>query len=143
VGCGGSRAGVAENFPRRAVLDLVASQRPEGPFLLAGQRDNLESFWFHELQLLHVVAGFGLRSRNGAMLSAARRAAAYHVAETQPDHATNEPWGLPAFLCEPDAAVMADQILHAAGVQQPGRAGGVTLILLADTLYSLRRFRSA
>ena len=127
---------------RRFLLGLAARQQPSGTFLKPGRADNLESFWFHELQLLHVVAAQGLQWRDEALLAAARRSAAYHVAETQPDHATNEPWGLPGFLCDAESAVMADQLLHAAGVQQPGRAGGVTLILLADTLYSLRRYRA-
>jgi hypothetical protein len=126
----------------RCLLGIVARQQPAGHFLRPDAGDNLESFWFHELQLLHAVAASGLQSRDPAALSAAARSAAYHLAETQPDHATNEPWGLPGFLCDPDAVVMADQVLHAAGVQQPGRAGGVTLILLADTLYSLRRSRA-
>jgi hypothetical protein len=121
---------------------LIACQRADGPYLLPSRSDNPEILWYHELQILHAIGSYALQTGDEAALASARRAAAYHLNETQPDHATNEPWGLPAFLCDPQTHLMADQLLHTAAVQQPGRAGGVTLILLADTLYSLRRHRS-
>jgi hypothetical protein len=121
---------------------LVACQRAEGAYLLPSRSDNPETLWYHELQIIHAMGSYALQTGEEAVLASARRAAAYHLNETQPDHATNEPWGLPAFLCDPQTHLMADQLLHTAAVQQPGRADGVALILLADTLYSLRRRRS-
>jgi uncharacterized protein YbaR (Trm112 family) len=63
------------------------------------------------------------------------------MAETQPDHATNQPWALHAFAQSPGTRPLADQLLHA-GTMVSGAggstAGGLTSILLADALYSLR-----
>ena len=72
-------------------------------------------------------------AREAALLNAA-----YHLHETQPDHATTEPWGLLAFILNPDTRSLADQLLHTVRVQHPGGARGVTAILLADVLDHLR-----
>jgi len=130
----------------RAFRAIIARQAPAGPYLVATARDNPETLWFHELQVAHAVASYALQSGEAGALASGRRAAAWHLNETQPDHATNQPWGLTAFLAEPDARVMADGLLHAAAVQQaagdaPAEPDAVTLILLADALYSLRRYR--
>ena len=68
------------------------------------------------------------------------RATEYHQRETQPDHASSQPWGLFAFAWNPDTRPLADQLLHAATVQHPVGQDGVSLILLADALYCLRLF---
>ncbi|HEX8914537.1 MAG TPA: hypothetical protein VF796_19465, partial [Humisphaera sp.] len=83
---------------RRAFRAIVARQSPAGPYLVATARDNPETLWFHELQVAHAVASYGLQSGDPDAIASARRAAAWHLNETQPDHATNQPWGLTAFL---------------------------------------------
>jgi hypothetical protein len=76
--------------------------------------------------------------------AAVARATAFHQRETQPDHASAQPWGLFAFICNPQTRPLADHMLHAATVQAASGAGGVNdgvaLILLADALYCLRLF---
>jgi hypothetical protein len=121
---------------------VVARQQAAGGFLAARGSDNPETLWFHELQIAHALASYAMQAGDPVALDSARRAAQFHLNETQPDHATNQPWGLTAFLADERTHVMADGQLHAASVQQPDRLDGVTLILLADALYSLRRYRS-
>ena len=72
--------------------------------------------------------------------AAVARATEYHQRETQPDHATTQPWGLFAFAWNPQTHPLADQLLHAVQVQHAGTPDGVSLILLADALYCLRLF---
>jgi hypothetical protein len=81
-----------------------------------------------------------VQAEDRAVAAAVARAASYHVTETQPDHATEQPWGLFAFVWSPAARPLADQLLHAMTISQPGGAQGVPLMLLADALYCLRLF---
>lgn len=119
---------------------LIASrQQASGAYLLPSRSDNPETLWFHELQIVHAVASLGMQAADAGLVASARRAAEFHLNETQPDHATNQPWGLPAFLIHADTHVMADALLHAANVEQPRQLSGVSLILIADALYSCRR----
>lgn len=126
----------------RAMRAVATRQHDSGCYLTAEARDNPETLWFHELQIAHAVGSYAMQSGDAELQRSAARAAQYHMEETQPDHATNQPWGLSAFLVDTQTHIMAEGLLHAATVQHPGRLDAVTLILLADTLYSLRRQRS-
>ena len=122
---------------------LTRAQTPAGAFLLAGASDNPEAHWFHELALLHAASGYAVQAEDRTVAAAVARATDYHLRETQPDHATNQPWGLFAFVWNPSTRPAADAMLHAAGVQsaqQAHPAEGVTSILLADALYCLKLF---
>jgi hypothetical protein len=81
-----------------------------------------------------------VQAEDRTIAAAVARATVYHQREMQPDHATTQPWGLFAFIWNPETRPLADQLLHAAAVQQPGGIDGVALILLADALYCLRLF---
>jgi hypothetical protein len=115
---------------------LVRCQQPSGTFLKAGARDNPETHWYHELLLLHAATSYAALRGDRALEAAVMQAAEFHQAETQPDHATNQPWGLAAFVRNPATRPLADGVLHAAATI--GRGSGVTSILLADALYCLR-----
>jgi hypothetical protein len=132
----GEVLGVKTDLARSAFGRLAARQRPSGTFLEAGARDNPETHWSHELLLLHAAASYAAGSGNGAVGAAVARAAEYHLNETQPDHATNQPWALAAFARHAQTRPVADGMLHAAATI--GRRSGVTSILLADALYCLR-----
>ncbi len=120
---------------RDALLGVCRRQQGSGAFLQTTAGDNPETFWYHELILLHAVSSFAVRSGDRVALLASERSAAFHENETQPDHATAQPWGLPAFVrCAP---MLADQVLHTIATQQPAGSDGVSLMLLADTLYGL------
>jgi hypothetical protein len=121
---------------------FVRRQLPGGPFLAARPSDNPETHWYQELVLLHAAASYAIQSRDAAVTAAVARNAEFHFAQTQPDHATNQPWGLPAFMLHPSTQPLADQLLHSAtALAGAGGAAtsGVTSILLGDALYCLRR----
>ena len=122
---------------------LTRSQSPQGTFLLPGPADSPETWWYHELVILHAAASYAVQAEDRPVASAVARATAYHLRETQPDHATSQPWALFAFVWNENTRPLADQLLHAAAAQQPGGADGVSLILLADALYCLRLFGPA
>jgi hypothetical protein len=121
---------------------LAAGQQPSGAFLAARSSDNLESLWFHELSILHATASFAVQRGQFGLWPAVTRAVRYHLEGTQPDHATNQPWGLTAFLLVPDGWPIADSMLHAASTHaavEGNASRGLTLMLLADALYCLRQ----
>jgi hypothetical protein len=117
---------------------LVKRQRHSGAFLEAESSDNPETWGFAELAILHAAASYAVQAEDRAAAAAVARAGAFHLAETQPDHATNQPWALFAFIWNPKTRGLADQVLHAA--QAAGSESAITLMLLADALYCLRLF---
>jgi hypothetical protein len=124
---------VAQLFQR-----LVACQQPNGALLRTTSSDNPETHWFHELVILHAAADYALWTGDPAVRAAVGRATLFHLNETEPDHATGQPWGLPAFIRVAGAGPLADALLHAVSAHQPAGPTGVALLLLADTLYGLR-----
>jgi hypothetical protein len=140
-------------FVRDAWTDLASDtfgrltrwQRGSGTFLAAGAADNPEVVWYHELALLHAAASYAVQAEDRTVAAAVARATEYHQHETQPDHATGQPWGLFAFAWNPQTRPLAEQLLHAVSVRHAGQTDGgatdgVSLILLADALYCLRLF---
>lgn len=64
----------------------------------------------------------------------------YHQHHTQPDYTTYQPWGLAAFLSNPDTIMFAEQQLHdtQSHLQIEGPAGALLpALLLADAYRSL------
>jgi hypothetical protein len=116
---------------------LTRAQQPSGAFLAATASDNPEPLWYHELAILHAAASYAVQAEDRPLARAVARASVLHLNETQPDHATSQPWGLFAFIWNEPARPLADQLLHAVSLQP---TDGVSLILLADALYSLRLF---
>jgi hypothetical protein len=117
---------------------LGAGQQFSGALLRAGASDNPETRWYHELVLLHAAASYASQSNDALVTASVMQAADYHLNETQPDHASSQPWALLAFIWRHEARPLADQMLHALQVQQPQSPGGVPSLLLADALYCLR-----
>lgn len=115
---------------------ITRAQQPGGEFLIAGDSDNPEARWYHELVLLHCCASYAVQAEDRAVAAAVSRSVQHHRTETQPDHATNHPWGLFAFIWDRGARDVADQMLHAARTHE----SGISLMLLADALYCLRLF---
>jgi hypothetical protein len=136
-------------FIRDAWTDLAAdtfgkitrAQDASGAFLTAGGSDNPETHWYHELVILHAAASYAVRAEDRTVAGAVARNTRFHLNETQPDHATNQPWGLFAFAWNPGTRMLADDLLHNATVHaQSAASSGVSLILLADALYCLNLF---
>ncbi len=118
---------------------LARAQQPSGAFLIPSQSDSPETYWYHELCTLHALGSFAVQAEDRTVASSVERATHYHLAETQPDHATSQPWALFPFIWNPQTRLLADQLLHAVTLQQPS-PDAVSLILLADSLYCLRLF---
>jgi hypothetical protein len=134
-------------FVREAWTDLAGNvfgqladaQRDSGEFLTSGASDNPETLWYHELSILHAAASYAVQAENRETGRAVAVATEFHLRETQPDHASNQPWGLFAFIWNPATRPTADALLHAVTLRAPS-VDGVSLILLADALYCLRLF---
>ena len=130
----------ADNPAHATFASVERAQQPDGSFLHATANDNPETNWYHELVILHAICTFAVLTENPGMRSAADRAADFHLEQTQPDHATAQPWGLHAFILNPRTRIMADEILHAVAANPA--SGAVSSILLGDTLYCLRAVQS-
>ena len=121
---------------------LSRPMQPSGAFFPATS-ENPEPRWYHELVMLHAAATAAMvgEAAGDVMPKDAgklvREAALFHHAETQPDHATSQPWAIHAFLSDPEFTPTADLMLLAAGVNQPGSLDAVSRILLADAAVCL------
>jgi hypothetical protein len=127
------RAAAADTF-----TNLARSQQPGGAFLKTTASDNPEPWWYHELVLLHAAGSYAVQSQDQSVAAAVARAAAFHQDETQPDHASAQPWALFPLVWNPATQPLADQIFHAATAEHPGGLDGILLMLVADALYCLR-----
>jgi hypothetical protein len=131
-------------FIRDAWTDLAADtfgkltrfQHGSGALLHATASDNPDTHAYHELVLLHAATGYAVQAEDRTIAAAVARATEYHQAQTQPDHATTQPWALFAFIWNANTHPLADQILHAATQNN----SAVSLMLLADALYCLELF---
>ena len=103
--------------------------------LLTDDGSNPEPRWYAELALLHALASYAALTADAALLSAAADGAAHHQAETQPDHATGQPWAVHAALLRPDTLPLADLLLLPAAMRPVPDA--VTRLLLADAALCL------
>jgi hypothetical protein len=119
---------------------LARAQQPAGSFLHSSGSDNPEATWYDELVILHAAASYAVQAEDRTVAAAVKRATEFHLAETQPDHATNQPWAVFAFAWNPATRIVADGLLHAGAVQQPAARDGLSLMLLVDALYCLRLF---
>ena len=116
----------------RAVFTRLAGQRA----MLIEDGANPEPRWYAELVLLHALASFAALDGDAGLRDAAAGIAAYHQAETQPDHATGQPWAVHAALLSADTFPLADLLLLPASL--PGGGEGIGRILLADAALALR-----
>jgi hypothetical protein len=120
---------------------LTRSQSDGGTFLNATGADNPETHWYHELVLLHAAASYAVQAEDRTVAAAVARNAEFQQNETQPDHATNQPWALFAFTWNARTRPLADQVLHSAQIQQQQQPeAGLSLMLLADALYCFELF---
>jgi hypothetical protein len=116
---------------------VVKAQQASGAFLQATASDSPEARWFDELAMLHAAAAYAVMAEDKAVAGAVKRNTEFHLRETQPDHATKQPFGLCAFIWNEQTRSLADQMLHNVST---GPLDGVSRILLADTLQCLKQF---
>jgi hypothetical protein len=137
-----------KGFVRDAWIDLASdvfgkitrAQQCNGSFLLATAADNPETYWYHELAVLHAAASYAVQSEDRTLAGAVQRGTAFHASETQPDHATTQPFALFAFLWNFATRPVADQLLHAVQTTRATAGADVASLLLADALYCIRLF---
>jgi len=127
----------ATGQPTRVFQDLLLRQRPTGEFFPAGRYDSPDLHWYDELVVLHAVATRAAHTADAALLAAADRAARFHTEETQPDHATSQPWAIHAFCRSDQTLPLAELLLHGALAQNAGRLDAIGRILLADAVICL------
>jgi hypothetical protein len=77
---------------------LIDRQQSSGAFLPEDAKANPETRWYDELIALHAIASYAVRANDRRAKKAAQRSALFHQNETQPDHASAQPWGLLAFV---------------------------------------------
>ncbi len=135
-------------FIRDAWTDLASDffgrlglgQRESGAFLESTAGDSTETVGYDELCLLHAAADYAVQAEDRAVAAAVARATRFHLATTQLDHSTSQPWALFAFIWNTQARPLADEMLLAGTINRPDGPNGISLMLLADALYSLRLF---
>ncbi|HEV8377302.1 MAG TPA: hypothetical protein VGP99_00510 [Tepidisphaeraceae bacterium] len=117
---------------------LAKAQQPSGAFLEMTAADSPEARWFDELAILHAATAYAAIAEDRTVAAAVKKNTEFHLRETQPDHATSQPFGLFAFIWNEATRSLADQMLN--GVSMKSELDGVTPILLADVMQSLRLF---
>ncbi len=121
---------------RKWLTDAIRSLNPTA--LRAGIDDNPEPWWANELLILHAMQSFVCVSGATDLQAELDRCVDFHVAEIQPDHATNEPWAIHAFLRHPQGETSAGSLLHAAMVQGGGELTPVAGLILRDAIHCLK-----
>jgi hypothetical protein len=116
-----------------ATFGRIAHQKAR----LTDDGSNPEPRWYGELVLLHALCTYAGLAGDAELLRAAADIAAYHQAETQPDHATGQPLAVHAALLSPDTLPLAELLLLPLITR--GRAVGVDQLLLLDAAATLRR----
>lgn len=116
---------------------MVAGQRATGEFLDASPYDSPDLHWYDELVMLHALASYQAMRPSEWAARAIERSAEFHLAETQPDHCTTQPWALHAFGRRQETVPLAELLLHGAMAQNAGRLDVVSRVLLADAVLGL------
>src|SRR5258706_1017496 len=91
---------------------LVKAQQPSGAFLEVTAADSPEARWFDELAILHAAAAYAVMAEDRTVAAAVKRNTEFHLRETQPDHATTQPFGLFAFIWNEGTRSVADQMMN-------------------------------
>jgi hypothetical protein len=99
----------------------------------------IEVWTEEELACLHGLWRFARRGSDEVLRSRLLAAARWHLDNTQPDNATNRPWGLHVFLLEGSAEgrVYAETLLHNATAIR-AQVTPVSAWILADAAAELR-----
>jgi hypothetical protein len=122
---------VAQNWLAHVIKNLSPTAFNAGP------NDNPEPWWASELMVLHALQSFALLTGDASLEAPLRRCVEFHLAEIQPDHATNEPWAIHAFGLHPDGNITGETLLHAGFVQGGGALTSGATLIAADALFAL------
>ena len=122
------------------ISGAIRQPGPDGSLHERSERESLESWTYRELCGLHALANLALRRRNRQWALRVQTIALYHMAQTQPDHVTAQPWALFAFCWSEVTRPWADQQLHDAMTAGSGQVSPLAGLLLADAGDALGQF---
>ena len=123
-----------------AVAAIVATPGRDGSLHEMVSDDSLDTWTYRELVGLHALARLALHRRNKAWALRVEQIAHFHLENTQPDNATNQPWGVFAFLWSEKTRGFAEQQLHDATTHGGGKIQLLPAMLLADAADCLAEF---
>ncbi len=122
------------------VFEVVA--RSPGPLLPDQHRGAIEVWTEAELAALHALDRIAMRERSQELAARVESAARWHLAEIQPDNATNRPWAIHVFARlgarggEYEALLHAETMLHNCRVAL-GHADRFSACILEDAARAL------
>lgn len=110
-------------------------RRDDGPLHPLTGGAALDTVVYHDLCALHAAYNAIVLTQDFDLFPPVQRLADWHVANTQPDHITTEPWALAAFASLDGTCTFAPQQLHDTTTYATAHgATPVVLALLADAL---------
>ncbi|MCC5830841.1 MAG: hypothetical protein JJU36_15450 [Phycisphaeraceae bacterium] len=140
------RGGAVRVEPGRLPIDPGSGTSDPAPLRLLGDDESLDGWTYAELVGLHALAAIESSARRKEIGRIVDRAVAFHVANTQPDNTTCQPWAIHAFASRPEGCLFAEQQLHDAMLQfgssgqETGSEGPwVPALILVDAWLSLSR----
>ncbi len=122
------------------VAAIVANPAEDGALHRMSSDESLDGWTYGELAGLHGLARLALLRRNQSWAKRVEEIALFHLENTQPDNATNQPWALFAFLWSGKTHSFADQQLHDATTHAGGSITPLAGMLLADAADCLAEF---
>ncbi|QDU32429.1 hypothetical protein KS4_04610 [Poriferisphaera corsica] len=142
----GNNLGQFQNNPAADIIDIlisrVLSHMGHDGELRPFDHDSgdlLDAWWYRELVALHGLIALAIKQQRIDWLDAAKRIAAHHLANTQPDHTTAQPWGVACYASQIDFNSFADQQLHDCEANwhlTRGGSGVVAALVLADASFT-------
>ena len=127
------------------VGEVLAQPGRGGALHVLGHEDLLDAWTYRELASIHALDLLARRSGEALWRERVREAMVFHQGHTQPDYTTYQPWGLAAFLLEPETAWFGQQQLHDVETHlsvEGGPGAAVVAVLLADAVLTLREAES-
>lgn len=130
-------------------IDAAGIDARPGPLWPDLVREGIESWTLIELRGLHALWWLGAEQRSRSIKQRALAAASWHVAELQPDNATNRPWAMHVFLLladqtgSPEAEHFAQTLLHNALITGGGTPEWISAAILLDASRALQHDLSA
>lgn len=114
-----------------------------GPLWPEAVAQGIEAWTLIELRGLHALWWLALQSQSDLLRARALNSAEWHVAELQPDNATNRPWAVHVFAIlaaqrnDPQADLHAQTLIHNALITGGGRPEMVSAAILLDAAEAL------
>jgi len=127
-----------------ALADGGAHPEPEPAGALTRRRDDqgIELWTEIELGALHAAWSLAIENEDESLLVRCMEACRWHIAELQPDNATNHAWAIHAFVIyadvflSPESDMHAQTLLHACMMAsgKPDRFSGLLMYEAADAM---------